>query len=50
MRTLISVAALFLSILLVQLGSGTLGPLDALAGIGRRLPITRPITRMCSHS
>jgi hypothetical protein len=33
MRTLISFTALFLSILLVQLGSGTLGPLDALAGI-----------------
>jgi MFS family permease len=32
MRTLISFAALFLSVLLVQLGSGTLGPLDALAG------------------
>jgi MFS family permease len=32
MRTLISFAALFMSILLVQLGSGTLGPLDALAG------------------
>jgi MFS family permease len=35
MRTLISFAALFLSILLVQLGSGTLGPLDALAGVER---------------
>ncbi len=35
MRTLISFAALFLSIILVQLGSGTLGPLDALAGIER---------------
>lgn len=32
MRTLVSFAALFVSILLVQLGSGTLGPLDALAG------------------
>jgi MFS family permease len=32
MRTLISFAALFISVLLVQLGSGTLGPLDALAG------------------
>jgi len=32
MRTIISFAALFLSTLLVQLGSGTLGPLDALAG------------------
>jgi MFS family permease len=32
MRTLISFAALFLSVILVQLGSGTLGPLDALAG------------------
>ena len=35
MRTLISFTALFLSILLVQLGSGTLGPLDALAGVQR---------------
>jgi len=35
MRTLISFAALFLSAILVQLGSGTLGPLDALAGIER---------------
>jgi MFS family permease len=32
MRTLLSFAALLLSTLLVQLGSGTLGPLDALAG------------------
>lgn len=32
MRLLISFAALFLAILFVQLGSGTLGPLDALAG------------------
>ena len=32
MRLLISFAALFASILFVQLGSGTLGPLDALAG------------------
>lgn len=32
MRTIISFAALFLSTLLIQLGSGTLGPLDALAG------------------
>jgi len=32
MRLLISFAALFLSIALVQLGSGTLGPLDALSG------------------
>ena len=32
MRLLISFAALFLSIVFVQLGSGTLGPLDALAG------------------
>lgn len=32
MRTLISFAALFLSVTLVQLGSGVLGPLDALAG------------------
>lgn len=32
MRLLISFAALFLSIIFVQLGSGTLGPLDALAG------------------
>ena len=35
MRTLVSFAALFVSILLVQLGSGTLGPLDALAGAMR---------------
>ena len=35
MRTLISFAALFLSILLVQLGSGTLGPLVAMAGVQR---------------
>ncbi len=35
MRTLISFTALFLSILLIQLGSGTLGPLDALAGVQR---------------
>ncbi len=33
MRTFISFAALFLSILLVQLGSGSLGPLDALSGV-----------------
>ena len=32
MRIIISFAALFLSILLVQLGVGVLGPLDALAG------------------
>jgi MFS family permease len=32
MRTLLSFAALFLSVMLIQLGSGTLGPLDALAG------------------
>ena len=32
MSTLVSFAALFLSIFLVQLGSGALGPLDALAG------------------
>ncbi|MEM6621852.1 MAG: MFS transporter [Pseudomonadota bacterium] len=32
MRLLISFAALFLSALLIQLGSGTLGPLDALSG------------------
>ena len=32
MRLLISFAALFLSALLVQLGSGSLGPLDALSG------------------
>jgi MFS family permease len=32
MRTLITFTALFISALLVQLGSGTLGPLDALAG------------------
>lgn len=32
MRILVSFAALFLSALLVQLGSGSLGPLDALSG------------------
>ncbi len=32
MRTLISFAALFLSVFFVQLGSGSLAPLDALAG------------------
>ncbi len=32
MRLLISFAALFLSVILVQLGSGTLAPLDALSG------------------
>lgn len=32
MRLLISFTALFLAIIFVQLGSGTLGPLDALAG------------------
>lgn len=32
MRTIVSFAALFASILLVQLGVGVLGPLDALAG------------------
>ena len=32
MRLLISFAALFLSALLIQLGSGSLGPLDALSG------------------
>jgi MFS family permease len=35
MRTLISFTALFVSVLFVQLGSGTLGPLDALAGSAR---------------
>jgi len=35
MRTLVSFAALFLAIVFVQLGSGTLGPLDALAGAAR---------------
>lgn len=35
MRTLISFAALFVSIAFVQLGSGALGPLDALAGAAR---------------
>ncbi|MFV0475959.1 MAG: hypothetical protein ACK5MQ_17410, partial [Pikeienuella sp.] len=35
MRTLVSFAALFLSIAFVQLGSGSLGPLDALAGAAR---------------
>lgn len=32
MRLLVSLAALFLSALLIQLGSGSLGPLDALSG------------------
>lgn len=35
MRTLISFASLFLSIFLVQMGSGSLGPLDVLAGSAR---------------
>lgn len=35
MRTLISFAALFASIAFVQLGSGSLGPLDALAGTAK---------------
>ncbi|MEM7268912.1 MAG: MFS transporter [Pseudomonadota bacterium] len=35
MRTLISFAALLLSVAFVQLGSGSLGPLDALAGTAR---------------
>lgn len=35
MRTAISFAALFLSIILVQLGSGSLGPLDVLAARSR---------------
>lgn len=35
MPAALSFAALFLSIFLVQLGSGTLGPLDALAGTAR---------------
>lgn len=35
MTTLVSFAALFLSIFLVQLGSGALAPLDALAGAAR---------------
>ena len=33
MRLLISFAALFLSVILLQLSSGALGPLDALSGI-----------------
>lgn len=33
MRLLISFAALFLSVLLLQLSSGGVGPLDALSGI-----------------
>ena len=41
MRTLLSFTALFLSILLVQLGSGTLGPLDALAGAARGFTIAQ---------
>ncbi len=35
MRSLLSFASLFLSIALVQLGTGSLGPLDALAGAER---------------
>ena len=35
MRALVSFAALFLSIFLVQMGSGSLGPLDVLAGAAR---------------
>ncbi|MGB0411594.1 MAG: MFS transporter, partial [Pikeienuella sp.] len=35
MRTLISFTALFVSIAFVQLGSGSLGPLDALAGTAK---------------
>jgi len=34
MRLLISFAALFLSVILLQLGAGGLGPLDALSGLG----------------
>ncbi|MFT4782871.1 MAG: hypothetical protein ACI9IV_000600, partial [Paracoccaceae bacterium] len=33
MRVLISFAALFLSVILLQLSSGGVGPLDALSGI-----------------
>ncbi|MEL6888629.1 MAG: hypothetical protein AAFO86_07955, partial [Pseudomonadota bacterium] len=33
MRLLISFAALFLSVILLQLSSGALGPLDALSGL-----------------
>jgi len=33
MRLLISFAALFLSVILLQLSSGSLGPLDALSGL-----------------
>ena len=33
MRLLISFAALFLSVILLQLGSGGVAPLDALSGI-----------------
>ena len=33
MRTLISFAALFLSVILLQLSSGAVGPLDALSGL-----------------
>ena len=33
MRTLISFASLFLSVALLQLSSGGVGPLDALSGI-----------------
>ncbi|RMF37433.1 MAG: MFS transporter [Alphaproteobacteria bacterium] len=41
MRLAISFAALFLSIALVQLGSGGLGPLDALSGIARGFTTTQ---------
>lgn len=35
MRLMISFAALFLSVLILQLSSGAVGPLDALTGLGR---------------
>lgn len=34
MRLLISFAALFLSVIFVQLGSGAVAPLDAISGLG----------------
>ena len=35
MRLILSLSALFLSVILLQLSSGGVGPLDALSGIGR---------------
>jgi len=41
MRVLISFAALFLSVVLLQLSSGGVGPLDALSGLSLRFPRPR---------